>query len=144
VVAPLPLAPPIRATLDAWHDMIARGDLSELPAFLSERVVFRSPVAHKAYEGSAAVALILRTAAAVFADFVYHRSFAAADGASVVLEFSARVGERTLKGIDMIRFDEQGRIVEFEVMVRPATGVQALGEAMAAALAGRIGTRNAL
>lgn len=141
--APLP-APEIRATLDAWHDMIARGDLSDLPAFLSEAVVFRSPVAHTPYEGVAKVALILRTAAAVFSDFSYHRSFATGDGRSIVLEFSARVGERALKGIDMIRFDGQGRIVEFEVMVRPATGVQALGEAMAAALAGRIGTRNAL
>ncbi len=140
----LPLAPESRATLDAWHDMIGRGDLSELPRLLSDSVVFRSPVAHTPYEGAAKVALILRTAASVFADFAYHRAFATADGQSVVLEFSARVGDRALKGIDMIRFDEHGRIVEFEVMVRPATGVQALGEAMAAALAGRLGARNGL
>jgi hypothetical protein len=48
----------------------------------------------------------------------------------VVLEFSAKVNGRELKGIDMIRFDEQGRIVEFEVMVRPMSGLQALGEEM--------------
>ncbi|MNP64697.1 hypothetical protein D3C76_1602140 [compost metagenome] len=49
---------------------------------------------------------------------------------NVILEFSARVGEKELKGIDMIRFNEQGRIVEFEVMVRPLSGLQALGEEM--------------
>ena len=48
-----------------------------------------------------------------------------------MLEFSARVGDKTLKGIDMIRFDADGRMIEFEVMVRPATGLQALGAEMA-------------
>ncbi|MNY75188.1 hypothetical protein D3C86_2144020 [compost metagenome] len=48
----------------------------------------------------------------------------------MILEFSAKVGEKELKGIDLIRFNEQGRIVEFEVMVRPLSGLQALGEQM--------------
>ena len=48
-----------------------------------------------------------------------------------MLEFSARVGDKDLKGIDMIRFDEAGRMVEFEVMVRTATALQALGAEMA-------------
>ena len=67
----------------------------------------------------------------VFEDFVYHRELS--DGAnSVCLEFAARVGDKQLKGIDLIKFDGAGKIVEFEVMVRPATGVMALGEAMKA------------
>jgi hypothetical protein len=45
---------------------------------------------------------------------------------------------RSLKGIDMIRFNEAGKIVEFEVMVRPATGLQALAEAMSSRLLGRL------
>ncbi len=48
----------------------------------------------------------------------------------MVLEFSARVGDRQLKGIDLIRFDRQGKIVEFEVMVRPLSGLQAPGQEM--------------
>lgn len=52
-----------------------------------------------------------------------------------MLEFSARVGERQIKGIDLICFDEAGKIVEFEVMVRPMSGLQALGEEMARRLA---------
>ena len=65
-----------------------------------------------------------------FSDFRYHRTFIGGER-DVVLEFSAKVGDRDLKGIDMIRFDEAGRIVDFEVMVRPASGLQALGAEMA-------------
>jgi len=47
-----------------------------------------------------------------------------------VLEFSAHVGEKQLKGIDMIRFNEQGKIVDFEVMIRPKSGLEALAAQM--------------
>ena len=53
----------------------------------------------------------------------------------MVLEFSARVGDKQLKGIDLIRFNEQGQIIEFEVMIRPLSGLQALGEEMGRRLA---------
>ena len=131
-----------QATLAAWHAMIRSRDTSGLAALIDANAVFRSPVAHKPYAGAAAVTLILQTAEKVFSNFAYHREFVSDDGRSVVLEFSADVGDRegkrALKGIDMIRFDEVGKIIEFEVMVRPATGVQALGEAMAQRLAGRV------
>ena len=71
----------------------------------------------------------------VFEDFAYHRQLVSDDGLSVVLEFSARVGERELKGIDLVRFDTDGLIVDFEVMVRPMSGLQALGDQMARRLA---------
>ena len=74
--------------------------------------------------------MILNTVMTVFSNFVYHRQLATADGLSVVLEFSANVGDKALKGIDLIAFDEQGLIVDFEVMVRPMSGLQALGAEM--------------
>jgi len=123
------------ASLQAWHRMIAERDLSRLPALLHPQAVFRSPMAHKPYEGAAAVNLILNTVLKVFEDFRYHRELASAQGSDVVLEFSARVRERELKGIDMIRFDEAGKIVEFEVMIRPMSGLQALGDEMKRRLA---------
>jgi len=127
-----------QATLASWHEMIRSRNTGGLPELLDPNAVFRSPVAHKPYAGAPAVALILQAAEKVFSNFAYHREFVSDDGRSVVLEFSADVGDKSLKGIDMIRFDEAGRIVEFEVMVRPATGVQALGEAMGARLSGRV------
>ncbi|MGE8297012.1 MAG: nuclear transport factor 2 family protein [Pseudomonas sp.] len=123
------------ATLQRWHQFVAARDLSALPELLHPQAVFRSPMAYKPYPGAQAVNLILNTVLKVFEDFAYHRELASADGLNVVLEFSARVGERELKGIDMIRFDEAGKIVEFEVMVRPMSGLQALGAEMAQRLA---------
>ncbi len=81
------------------------------------------------------VALILNTVAQVFTEFTYDRELTTDEGLSVVLEFSARVNGKQLKGIDMIRFDEAGKIVEFEVMIRPLNALQALADEMAQRLA---------
>ncbi|CAN7349063.1 nuclear transport factor 2 family protein [Aquipseudomonas alcaligenes] len=129
------LNPAVAASLQRWHQFIASQDLSQLPELLHPQAVFRSPMAHTPYPGAQAVNLILNTVIKVFEDFAYHRELASADGLSVVLEFSARVGGRELKGIDMIRFDEQGKIVDFEVMIRPMSGLAALGEEMGRRLA---------
>lgn len=129
------LHPAAAASLTRWHQFIADKDLSALPELLHPQAVFRSPMAHTPYPGAQAVNLILNTVLKVFEDFAYHRELTTTDGLNVVLEFSARVGGRELKGVDMIRFDESGRIVEFEVMVRPMSGLQALGAEMAQRLA---------
>lgn len=123
------------ASLAKWHDMVARRDLSDLALIVHPDATFRSPMAFKPYHSAQAVTLILQTVMTVFEDFTYHRELASADGQSVVLEFSARVGEKSLKGIDLIAFDAEGKIIDFEVMVRPLNGLQALGEQMGARLA---------
>jgi len=129
------VAPAVAQSLKQWHEMVAQGNLAELPAILHPKAVFRSPMAHTPYPSAQAVQLILGTVVKVFEDFTYHREFADADGHSVVLEFSAKVNGKEIKGIDMIRFDEEGKIVDFEVMVRPMSGLQALGDEMAKRLA---------
>jgi 2,4-dienoyl-CoA reductase (NADPH2) len=123
--------PAVAATLVQWHRMVASGDLSGLPALVAADATFRSPMAFKPYHSAEAVVLLLRTVAGIFRNFSYHRQLFSDDGLSVVLEFSAEVSGKQLKGIDLIRFDEQGRIVDFEVMIRPFNGLQALGEEMA-------------
>jgi hypothetical protein len=123
------------ASLAKWHDMVARKDMSGLGAIVHPEATFRSPMAFKPYHSAQAVVLIISTVMTVFEDFAYHRTLVSEDGLSVVLEFSARVGERSLKGIDLVAFDADGLIVDFEVMVRPFNGLQALGEQMGARLA---------
>jgi SnoaL-like domain len=124
------LHPKAQQTLDRWHRMVAAEDLSEVAALLTPDAVFRSPVAFTPYQGATLVAQFLQQALHVFEAFQYHRTFYAGVD-NVVLEFSARVGDKALKGIDMIRFDADGCMAEFEVMVRPASGLQALGAEMA-------------
>lgn len=126
----LALQPAAADSLAAWHDMVARTDLSALGSITHPDVVFRSPAVYKPYQSAEVLGVILGNVLQVFEGFTYHREFASEDGLSVVLEFSAKVGDRELKGIDMIRFDEAGKIVEFEVMVRPLSGLQALAAAM--------------
>ena len=132
------LKPAVATSLAAWHDMIARRDLSQLATIVHPDASFRSPMAFNAYAPAEAVLLVLGTVIEVFEDFAYHRELASDDGLNVVLEFSARVGDKKLKGIDLVRFDEDGRIVEFEVMVRPLSGLQALGQAMGERLGARL------
>jgi hypothetical protein len=133
------LQPAVAESLARWHHMVSSGDLSGLPAIVDTDAVFRSPVANKPYASAQAVTLVLNTAYQVFENFAYHRQLATDDGLSVVLEFSANVGDRQLKGIDFIRFNEAGKIVDFEVMVRPLSGLQALGEAMGARIGAQVG-----
>lgn len=119
-----------KTALQKWHDMIATRDMSILNELLADDVIFRSPVAFKPYEGKQVVYFILTNVIQVFENFTYHREFFTEDEQSVVLEFSAVVTEKQLKGIDMIRFNEHGQIVEFEVMIRSLSGLQALGAQM--------------
>jgi hypothetical protein len=128
------LSPAVATTLAQWHTMIVQKDLRGLPALLHPEAVFRSPMAHSPYASAQAVALILNTVIQVFNDFTYHRQLASEDGLSVVLEFSATVSGKALKGIDLIQFNTEGQIVDFEVMVRPMSGLQALGTEMGARL----------
>jgi len=118
-------------SLAKWYAMIEKDDLSELASIVAEKAIFRSPIAYPPYPTRDVVCLVLRTAASVFEDFVYHRAFVAGPN-DVVLEFSARIGYKKLKGVDIIRFDEAGKIAEFEVMARPANALMALGAAMGA------------
>lgn len=126
----LVVSPAVATSLSRWHHMIASRDFTGLLDMTRPDVIFRSPAVYKPYHSAPVLNLILNTVMQVFEDFTYHREFASADGLSVVLEFSARVGDRELKGIDMIRFDAEGRIAEFEVMIRPLSGLQALAGEM--------------
>lgn len=136
--APTNTRPAVAKSLDFWHEMIAKNDLGQLHAIVHPDAVFRSPMAHAAYSPAPALIMALSTVIQVFENFTYHRQLASDDGLNFVLEFSADIGDKKLRGVDLIRFDEQGQIVEFEVMVRPMSGLQALGAEMGKRLADKL------
>lgn len=119
-------------TLEAWHDLLEKREFDRLRPLAAETVVFRSPAFYSPYPGVEPLVHILSTVSTIFEDFAYHRQFWSEGEDAVVLEFSARVGDKKLKGIDIISFDDAGKIREFEVMIRPANAAAAVGEAMAA------------
>jgi limonene-1,2-epoxide hydrolase len=95
---------------------------------LAADVTFNSPVAHKPFEGKEAVAGVLRAVSETFEDFVYTDELR--NGNVHALVFRARVGDKQLEGLDLLRLNDDGLIEDFTVMVRPASGLMALGEAM--------------
>ena len=124
------LQPNAQQTLALWHQALARDELSALPDITSEQVVFRSPAVFTPFNGKQAFVFIINTVFQILEDFRYHRQFASGDGTNAVLEFEARIGDTSLKDIDMIRFDADGRIAEFEVMIRPANALALLAQKM--------------
>ena len=116
----------------AFRAAVESGDLEAGLALLADDVVFRSPAVFKPYEGKETVATILRTVLQVFEDFRYTDELEG-DGVHALI-FEARVGDRQLQGMDLIRAGADGLIAEFTVMVRPASGLMALGERMGPAL----------
>ncbi|VAX07296.1 hypothetical protein MNBD_ALPHA03-1737 [hydrothermal vent metagenome] len=117
-----------RTELTEWHQVVFGGKLDLLDRILADDVVFHTPLYLKPRKGKAATSLILRTVIEIFENFTYHREII--DGDSWMLEFSANIGGISLKGIDLIRWNEAGQIIDFEVYIRPLNGVQALGDAM--------------
>jgi hypothetical protein len=123
------LASAPQQTLSAWHGFVAKPHRDLLAPLLAENVVFRSPFVQAPIPGHAATMLVLTTVVQVFENFRYHRTFISGSH-DAALEFSANIGKWQLKGIDLIRFDNAGRMIEFEVMVRPIKALQALGDEM--------------
>jgi ketosteroid isomerase-like protein len=103
-------------------------DFARADELFAEDAVFRSPAVFKPYEGREAIKLVLGAVVQVFEDFRYLEQVETGDAA--VLMFEARVGDRTLQGVDVLKFDADDRITELTVMIRPMTGLQALAERM--------------
>jgi limonene-1,2-epoxide hydrolase len=104
-------------------------------ATLAEDVVFNSPVAFAPFEGRDATAGVLRAVMETFEDFEYTDELEGPDGVHALI-FRARVGDKQLQGMDLLRTNADGLIEDFTVMVRPASGLMALGEAMGPKVAG--------
>lgn len=112
---------PFRAAVEA-------GDHDAARALLHEDVRFLSPAVYAPIEGRRAVDVYLRAAERTFEDLTYVEELSSER--STVLRFEARVGDRSVEGIDHITLDADGRIVEFRVLVRPLSGLHAVVETM--------------
>ena len=116
--------------MQQFRDAIESRDLDALAALFTDDVVFRSPVVHKPYQGRDQVLGLLHAVSQVFEDFRYTHQIGAPDAQDHALVFRGRVGDREVEGCDFIHVDDNGLIDELFVMVRPMTGLVALGEAM--------------
>lgn len=134
--------------IDRWKRHL-RGELpGGLDELLDDEVVFYSPIVYTPQRGKAVTTMYLQAAGATLAGtghdggdsgddgrpgaFRYTKQVAAGDTA--VLEFETTLGGTYVNGVDIIRVNEAGRIVEFRVMIRPLQAVNAIHQAMKAAL----------
>ena len=120
--------------LASWHQLVQDRSPKGLASLLSEQVVFHSPVVHTPQVGKAITTQYLTAAFHVFFNesFRYVREVVGARDA--MLEFQVEIEGISVNGVDMIKWDDNGRIVEFKVMIRPLKAIHLIHEKMAAML----------
>ncbi len=129
-------------TADRFRAAVEKRDLAALEGLFTEDVRLYSPVKFRPFEGRPMVMGLFGVLLRVFEDLRYVGHFegaaeTSADGTrapATVLPFRATVDGKDIHGIDMLHFDEAGRIREFTVMVRPGSAVHTLGQAVLAGL----------
>ncbi|MBP7972366.1 MAG: nuclear transport factor 2 family protein [Candidatus Nanopelagicales bacterium] len=126
--------PGTTAGLAQWHAVVKSRDPVQLDDLLSDDVVFTSPIVHTPQVGKGLTTMYLTGAMHVLGNdsFTYVREVV--DGPNAVLEFETVVDGITVNGVDMIRFNEAGQIVDFKVMLRPMKAINLVGQKMAAML----------
>ncbi|NOT60818.1 MAG: nuclear transport factor 2 family protein [Acidobacteria bacterium] len=117
--------------LEHWHRLVRTRDAAGLQDLLAEEVVFYSPVVHSPQRGKPLTTMYLTAALQVFGNesFRYVREIAGASDA--VLEFELELDGIAINGVDLIKWNEQGKIVEFKVMLRPLKAVNLIHQKMA-------------
>ena len=115
-----------------FRKAVEERDESAIAAMLADDVVFTSPVAFKPYVGKPITAAILRGVLRVFEDFRYVREIHDSNGRDHAFVFETTVVGKKVNGCDFLRFNDEGLIDDFTVMVRPLSGATALSEAMGA------------
>jgi hypothetical protein len=120
--------------LETWHRIVRTRDPSGLDALLAEDVVFHSPVVHSPQRGRKLTAWYLTAALHVLGNpaFRYVREIIGTSDA--MLEFETEIDGVVVNGVDIIRWDESGRVVDFKVMLRPLKAINLVQQRMAAML----------
>ena len=123
--------------IHTWHRLVRERDASGLDALLDDEAVFFSPVVHTPQRGRQITAAYLGAAFQVFFNptFRYVREIVGAHDA--MLEFETEIDGVLVNGVDIIKWNADGRIVEFKVMIRPLKAIQLIHEKMAAMLQAR-------
>lgn len=120
--------------LAAWHRLVQERNPDGLESLLSDHVVFHSPVVHTPQVGKLITTHYLKAAFQVFFDqsFRYVREVAGSHDA--VLEFQVEIDGIAVNGVDMITWDDHGKITEFKVMIRPLKAINLIHQKMAVML----------
>jgi ketosteroid isomerase-like protein len=118
----------------AWHQLVNDKNVAGLDDVLADDAVFHSPIVHTPQEGKQITKLYLAAAFGVLASGPFHYVREVVSGNDAVLEFETEVEGIFVNGVDMIHWNDEGKIVDFKVMIRPLKAVNLLHQMMAAML----------
>lgn len=117
-------------TLKVWHEVMATHDFEKLNSILHQDVVFISPVVHTPQVGASITVKYLTAAAHILGTDKFKYVRETHDTSGAILEFETEIDDKHINGVDMIKWDDQGLITEFKVMVRPLQAVNTIHVAM--------------
>lgn len=117
-----------------WHQMIETRNVAMLEQLLADDAVFHSPVMHSPQAGKKLVQRYLTAAFSVLLNDSFRYSREVIDDTNSILEFELELSGVKVNGVDMIKWDSNGQIVEFKVMLRPLKGIQQVQQEMSAML----------
>jgi hypothetical protein len=117
-------------TVESWHALVKSKDPKELDKILSDKVVFYSPVVHTPQEGKEITTLYLSAALYVFVNDSFHYVREVVSENNAVLEFETEIDGIKVNGVDMISWDENGKIISFKVMLRPLKAINLIHKMM--------------
>jgi len=123
------------SVIKSWHQIVALRDLNKLSTILHDDVIFHSPVVHTPQIGKKITMQYLGAAFSVFFDdsFTYVREVEGENDA--ILEFTVEIDGVMVNGVDMIKWNDDHKIIEFKVMIRPLKAINIIHQKMALMLA---------
>ena len=121
-------------TLSTWHALVQSRNAKGLTSLLADNVVFHSPVVHTPQVGKAVTVQYLSAAFQVFFNETFKYVREVIGPSDAVLEFQVEIDGISVNGVDMLKWDSEGRIVDFKVLVRPLKAINLIHQKMAAML----------
>ena len=118
-----------------WHRLVRERDKQGLDALLADEAIFYSPVVHTPQVGKAITKKYLAAAFHVFFNESFRYVREVSTHRDAVLEFEVELDGINVNGVDMIKWNEAGKITEFKVMLRPLKAVNLIHQKMASMLA---------
>jgi hypothetical protein len=131
VDADLVCEPLVCTPINSWHRLAEKRDVQGLDALLADEVVFHSPVVHTPQVGKAITKKYLAAAFHVLFNDSFRYVRELQGDRDAVLEFVVELDGITVNGVDLIKWNDLGKIIEFKVMLRPLKAVNLIHQKMA-------------
>jgi hypothetical protein len=120
--------------LATWHRLVEQRDVKGLDDLLADDVVFLSPIVHAPQIGKAITTLYLSAAFSVFFNDTFRYVRELVGPTDAILEFDVEIDGIRVNGVDMIKWNDAGKIIELKVMIRPLKAINLIHQKMASLL----------